>query len=254
MYSDIEVLREKDFAAYQGEDETQLLQLLNQRTEWLLPRTRSRRLRPALRGGMIDLRRSVADAVRHGGDPTRLFRRANRVRWRKWVFLCDVSASMAPYSRAFLRFLQLVAGRRRSTEVFLFGTRLTRVTPQLRRPAGPDLHLESVPDWHGGTRLGEALERFLRQYGQRGMAHGAVLFILSDGLDVGVPGQVSAAMAGLDRIARRIVWVNPLKRTQGYQPLARAMAEALPYVDELVSGHNYARLVALLRRQALAEP
>jgi uncharacterized protein with von Willebrand factor type A (vWA) domain len=81
-----------------------------------------------------------------------------------------------------------------------------------------------------------------------------VLFILSDGLDVGVPGQVSAAMAGLDRIARRIVWVNPLKRTQGYQPLARAMAEALPYVDELVSGHNYARLVALLRRQALAEP
>jgi len=254
LYSDTEVLREKDFAAYQGEDDTQLAQLLRERPEWLFPRARARRMRPALRGGLIDLRRSVADAVRHGGDPIRLFRRSRTLRWRKWLFLCDISASMSPYTRALLRFLQMVTGHRRATEVFLFGTRLTRVTPQLRRLSGAGTLVESVPDWHGGTRLGDALEQFQREYGQRGLAHGAVLFILSDGLDVGTPGKVGAVMAQIHRMAQRIIWVNPLKGSERYQPLARAMVEALPYVAELASGHSYSSLADVLRRQALAEP
>jgi uncharacterized protein len=253
LYSDIEVLREQDFATYHREDEAQLVQLLQRWPEWLQPLTSTRRLRPALRAGSIDLRRSVAEAVRRGGDPIQLLRRDRGLRWRKWVFLCDISASMAPYTRAFLLFLHAVAGRRRATEVFLFGTRLTRVTPQLRRSSRAGAILDAAPaDWHGGTRLGEALARFQREYGQRGMAHGAVLFILSDGLDLGAPGQVGEAMRQLDRIALRIAWVNPLKRTGGYQPLARAMAEAMPYLDEFVSGHNLNSLVDLLRRQALA--
>jgi uncharacterized protein with von Willebrand factor type A (vWA) domain len=263
LYSSIEVLREKDFSHYQGEDEALLAQWLDRWPEWLQPLTASRRLRPAPRGALLDLRRSVAEAVRHGGDPVRLQYRRRRLRWRKWVFLLDISASMAPYTRALLLLLQAVASRRRATEVFLFGTRLTRVTPQLRRPmaaggvrggggTGGGL-FDSVRDWHGGTRLGEALEQFEREYGRRGMAHGAVLFILSDGLDLGAAGQVARAMGRLERLAERICWVNPLKRTEAYQPLARAMAEALPYLDAFVSGHNLESLAALLRSQALAD-
>ncbi len=255
LYSDMEILREKDFAAYRKEDEERLRQAVTDRPIWLLPEMRSRRTRPDTRGSRIDLRRTLAEAIRRAGEPVRLLRRSPTRRWRKWVFLCDISASMAPYSKGLLLVLQAVAARRRATEVFLFGTRLTRVTPQLRRleKSGLEVMLHSVTDYHGGTRLGESLERFANQYGKRGMAHGAVLFVLSDGLDQGEPGQVARVMRRLERMACRIVWVNPLKRTRGYEPTAQGMSEALPHVDEFLSGHNLADLLALLNRQARAD-
>lgn len=255
LYSNIEILREKDFAAYRREDEEIIRRILADRPRWLLPDMRSRRSRPDTRGSRIDLRRTLADSIRRMGEPVRLLYRRPAQRWRKWLFLCDISASMAPYTRGLLMLLQAVAARRRATEVFLFGTRLTRVTPQLRRvnENGLDLMLQHVTDYHGGTRLGESLERFTDQYGRRGMAHGAVIFILSDGLDQGEPGRVAAAMQRLDRMACRIAWVNPLKRTRGYEPLAQGMSEALPHLDEFISGHNLADLLALLNRQARAD-
>lgn len=255
LYSDMEILREKDFAAYRREDEEILRRILADRPRWLLPDMRSRRSRPDLRGSRIDLRRTLADSIRRAGEPVRLLHRRPAQRWRKWLFLCDISASMAPYTRGLLLVLQAVAARRRATEVFLFGTRLTRVTPQLRRvnDNGLDVMLQNVTDYHGGTRLGESLERFIDLYGRRGMAHGAVIFILSDGLDQGEPGRVAAAMRRLDRMACRIAWVNPLKRTRGYAPLAQGMSEALPHLDEFISGHNLTDLLALLNRQARAD-
>lgn len=248
LYSDTEILREKDFSAFDRKDEERLLQLLLERPLWLEPRLRSRRTRPNPGGDRLDLRQTVRAAVRWGGDPVAIFHRKPVRRWRKWVFLCDISASMTPYSRALLLFTRAIAARRKATEVFLFGTRLTRVTPQLQRQGAGVAEgvLRSVRDYEGGTRLGEALEQFLRQYGRRGMAHGADLFILSDGLDHGEAGRVAAVMAQLKRLAHRIIWVNPLKQTRGYAPEAQAMKEALPFTDHFESGHNLRTLAALL--------
>lgn len=253
-YSDIELLREKDFGNYSDEDQERLTELILRYPGWLLPLRQSRRLRPVTSGGRIDLRRTVTEAIRQGGDAVRVLRKSRSARWRKWVFLCDISASMAPYSRGWLMFLQALTARRGATEVFLFGTRLTRVTPQLRRRHAESLTgLSQVKDWHGGTRLGEALDRFHRQYGRRGMAHGAVLFILSDGLDLGQPELTGAALNRLRRVANRIAWANPLKRAHDYEPTARAMRAAVPYLDDFVSGHNLQTLVDLVERQVRAE-
>ena len=251
LYSAAEVLQGKDFAAYSRADEQALIALLQRAGPWWAPRLRSRRTAPGPTGHRLDLRRTLAAGARSGGDPVRLLWRRRRYRWRKWVFLCDISASMAPYTEAFLLFLHAVAGRRQSTEVFLFGTRLTRITPQLRRSRTGQMeaYLQSVRDWHGGTRLGAALRQFNRQYGRRGLAHGALIVVISDGLDQGKADEVGVEMARLQRIAHRVAWVNPLKRSARYEPTARAMAAALPYLDDFVSGHNLASLVGLLARQ-----
>ena len=155
---------------------------------------------------------------------------------------------MAPYARALLRFCHVsVAGRRR-VEAFTVGTRLTRVTRALSRP-DPDAALaaasESVVDWSGGTRLGEALADFNHRWGAPGLARGAVVVVLSDGWDRGDPELLGTEMARLTRVARRVVWANPLKASPGYAPLVRGMAAALPYVDDFVEGHSLASLEAL---------
>lgn len=248
-YSDLELLRDKDFAAYTEVDRGILERIMAQSRVWLEPRLRSRRSRPASGGRRIDLRRTVSTAIRRAGEPLEIRWRERRRRWRKWVFLCDISASMAPYVGALLRFLQVVAARRQATEVFVFGTRLTRVTPQLRR----NRPLRAVRDWQGGTRLGESLAQFYRLYGRRGMAHGAVLFILSDGLDLGRIGLTGQVMAQLDRTVNRIVWINPLAQSANYSPTAQAMAEALPFIDEFSSGHTLQSLIDLIKRQAEAD-
>ncbi|HVA37299.1 MAG TPA: VWA domain-containing protein [Candidatus Dormibacteraeota bacterium] len=249
LYSPLEMLREKDFAAFTPADAAALRGLL-ERDAWWEARMASRRTRPAPRGRRLDLRATLASSARTGGDPLSVRRRSRRTAWRKWIFLCDVSASMAPYTEGLLQSLHVVAARRPRTEVFLFGTRLTRVTPQLRRCRSQDVgaYVAGVRDWHGGTRLGGALEGFLRQYGRRGMAHGAVVFVLSDGLDQGEAGHVEAAMRSLARLAHRIVWINPLKKSPRYEPLARGMAEALPYVSDFASGHSLGALSEVLAR------
>lgn len=152
---------------------------------------------------------------------------------------------MESYARALLRFAHAAVAARRRVEAFTLGTRLTRLTRELstRDPDEAfDRATAAVADWSGGTRLGEALGDFCELWGVRGMARGAVVVILSDGWDRGPPEMMTESMARLSRVAHRIVWVNPLKATPGYAPLAQGMAAALPYVDELVEGHSLASL------------
>jgi uncharacterized protein with von Willebrand factor type A (vWA) domain len=170
------------------------------------------------------------------------------------VLLVDVSGSMAPYGDALLRFAHAAGHARASNhrhppvEVFTIGTRLTRVTAELGR-RDPDEALAAaaaaIPDWSGGTRLGELLARFLDGWGQRGLARGAIVVVLSDGWERGDATLLGEQMARLHRLAARVVWANPLKTRPGYAPLAAGMAAALPHVDEFVEGHSLAALEQL---------
>ena len=148
---------------------------------------------------------------------------------------------MEPYARALLRFVQAAVAGRRRVEAFALGTRLTRLTRELGT-RDPDRALERaadrVVDWSGGTRLGGGLRAFNDRWGVRGMARGAVVVILSDGWDRGDPVELAQQMQRLRRVAHRLVWVNPLKVTPGYAPLARGMAAALPHIDRFVEGHS----------------
>jgi uncharacterized protein len=241
-----EVLRQKDFAAYTPAEFEEARRLMaDLRFHGAL--RRSRRRRPSRKAeGRPDLRRTVRRALRSGGEPIRRAYSETGERPRRIVLVCDVSGSMEPYSRALLRFLHAaVVGRARSygarIEAFALGTRLTRITRELSS-RDPDAALakaaRSVPDWSGGTRLGEGLRAFNDQWGVRGMARGSVVVILSDGWDRGDPALLAEQMQRLQRVAYRTVWVNPLKASPGYAPLAAGMAAALPFVDEFVEGHS----------------
>lgn len=160
---------------------------------------------------------------------------------RRIVLLLDVSGSMENYARALIRFLHATVAGRARVEAFALGTRLTRLTRELSS-RDPDRALaaaaDAVSDWSGGTRLGEGLRSFNDEWGCRGLARGAVVVILSDGWDRGEPGQMDEQMGRLHRVAHRVIWVNPLKASPGYQPLARGMAAALPHVDHFLEGHS----------------
>lgn len=246
-YSAVEVLRHKDLATLTREEwreAARLLALLRTTSEL----RRSRRLRPTRhRRGQPDLRATLRRAMRTDGEPVRPGRRAPTTRPRRLVLIADVSGSMEPYARAVLRFAQAAVAARGPgrVEAFAIGTRLTRLTRELGG-RDPDVALRraaaSVEDYSGGTRLGEALRDFNDRWGARGMARGAVVVIVSDGWDRGDPEALGSQMARLGRVARRVVWVNPLKASPGYQPLARGMAAALPYVDQFVEGHSLAAL------------
>lgn len=247
-WSASEVLRGKDFAACSAAELDEAARLM---ADLRLggARRRSRRLRPSgRRGSRPDLRGTVRAALRTDGEAVHPVRRSPTTRPRRVVLLVDVSGSMEPYARALLRFLHAAVAGRQQVEAFALGTRLTRLTRELSTH-DPDAALrraaDAVPDWSGGTRLGEGLQSFNDSWGVRGMARGAVVVILSDGWDRGDPAVLGEQLARLGRVAHRIVWANPLKATPGYEPLAAGMAAALPYVDEFVDGHCLDSLVNL---------
>ena len=249
-FSAHEVLRAKDFADY---DEAELAEARRLMADLRLlgAARRSRRLRPSRRPrGHPDLRRTVGAALRTGGEPLQRRTLARRTRPRPIVVLLDVSGSMETYSRALLRFAHAAVAGRTRVEVFTLGTRLTRLTRELTT-RDPDAALaraaDAVPDWSGGTRLGEGLRAFNDAWGVRGMARGATVVILSDGWDRGDPAELSEQMARLSRVAHRVVWVNPLKASPDYAPLAQGMAAALPFVDDFVEGHSLDALEELAR-------
>jgi len=247
-YSPVDVLRTKNFALYTAEEFDELHKLLADLNLSGALR-RSRRLEPASRG-RHDPRRTLRSALRTGGEPMRhRFRRA-RSQPRRVVLLCDISGSMAPYSRALLRFMHAGVISGEHLEAFVLGTRLTRITRELATK-DPDRALKSaagaVKDWSGGTRLGDTVKEFVDRWGQRGMARGSVVVILSDGWDRGDVEVLAEQMMRLSRLAYKVIWVNPLKAAPGYQPLARGMAAALPYVDVFLSGHNFESLEELAR-------
>ena len=212
------------------------------------PRRASRRRQPDARGDVLDMRRLLRRSLRTGGDVVDRTYRARKEVPRKLVVLCDVSGSMDAYSRALLLFLHAVVGSGRGVEAFAFGTRLSRLTPDLatRDPeAAIERCTEAVVDWGAGTRIGASLKEFNDIYGRRALSRGAVVVVVSDGWERDDPELVGREMAKLARAAYAVVWVNPLKGNPEYQPLAGGMRAALPYVDRFVAGHNLRSLEEL---------
>jgi uncharacterized protein with von Willebrand factor type A (vWA) domain len=243
LASPVELLKEKSFSRCSREELSQLAELMS-RIDLSVPRRRTRR-REAARAGTPDLRRTLRRSFRTGGEPLERAWRRRRKRSRRLILLLDVSGSMDAYSRALVMFAHAALRSDKRWEAFCFGTRLTRVTRQLEG-SDPDEALgraaAEVLDWDGGTRIGESLKRFLDEYGHSGLARGAVVVLCSDGLEVGDPELLAEQMARLHRLAYRVVWLNPLQEDPAYEPLARGMKAALPYVDVFASGHSLASL------------
>ena len=246
-YSAEELLRHKDFDAMTYQETEQVRRLLEQ-APWRVAQRKTRRLRPA-KSGTIDLRRSARHAIRSSGELVRLFKRKPRMRRRPLVLVCDVSGSMERYSRLLMMFAHAIA-RREDLEAFVFSTRLTRIT-RLLRQRDLDRALASVSkgvhDLSGGTRIGDALADFNRRWARRVLGHGAVVIIISDGWDRGDPAQLTAELVHLRRTAHRLIWLNPLLGSEGYQPLTRGMVAALPYCDDFLTAHNLQALEDLGR-------
>ncbi|MEU9885630.1 VWA domain-containing protein [Sphaerisporangium sp. NPDC051011] len=245
--SAVEVLRHRDVARMTAAELAEIHRMLALVRAPREPR-RTRRLTPSHRG-RLDPRRTMRETLRRGGEVARLSRRSRRVRPRRVVLLVDVSGSMAPYADTLLRLAHALVRREpRATEVFSVGTRLTRVTAELRHrdPATAMREVSAaIPDWSGGTRLGDELKRFL----DRGSgARGAIVVIASDGWERGDPSLLGLQMARLSRLAHRVVWVNPHKGQEGYQPLTGGMRAALPHVGAFVAGHSLAAFEELAER------
>lgn len=247
-FSATEILRHKDFATYNAEEMALSQQLMARLRLVSTPRKSLRLSAASGRAPRPDLRRTVRASLRAGGEPMRRHWREPGVRPRRLVLLLDVSGSMDPYARALVRFVHAAVAGRQRVEAFALGTRLTRLTRELSS-RDPDTAMAQasarVPDWNGGTRLGEGIGRFNDEWGQRGMARGAVVVIMSDGWDRGDPEVLSEQMQRLKRVAHRLIWVNPLKVTPGYAPLARGMAAALPHLDAFVEGHSISAMEEL---------
>jgi uncharacterized protein len=243
LASDAERLSGRRFDALEPGELAQLYRLMS-RLRLATPPRLSRRYRTG-RGPRTDLRRTLRDSRRTGGDPVRLAQRRRRVVPRRLVMLCDISGSMEPYARAYLQFLTCAAAAGPDAEAFVFATRLTRITRALAS-RNPERAIQraaaAAPDWSSGTRIGDALKAFNDRHGRRGMARGAVVVILSDGWERGDPDLVGREMGRLARLAHRIVWVNPRMVASGFTVRAGGMVAALPHCDALVSGHSFEAL------------
>ena len=242
-----ELLREKDFAEMTPDEYRRVRRLIAAIAE-NRPLRDSRRRRSDPRGDRLDMRRLIRQSLRTGGDPVDRPYRARKEVPRKLVVLCDVSGSMDAYARALVLFLHAAVGSGPGVEAFAFGTRLSRLTPELgtRDPESAlEKCTEAVTDWGSGTRIGASLKEFNDLYGKRALSRGAIVVIVSDGWERQDPELVGREMARLARAAYAVVWVNPLKGNPEYQPLAGGMRAALPYIDRFLSGHNLRSLEEL---------
>jgi uncharacterized protein with von Willebrand factor type A (vWA) domain len=255
-YSPRDVLRHKDFAELTGEEREEVRALVRG-LGLRLGERRTRRSRPG-GGPLLDLRRTLRRSLRRGGEVVEWARREPRARPRPLVVIADVSGSMERYTRMLLLFAYgLSRGVPGSVETFVFGTRLTRITRELGG-RDPDQALAAVarrvPDWSGGTRIGEALRAFNFRWGRRVLGRGAAALVVSDGWDRGDPLALGEEMARLQRSCHRLIWLNPLLGDARYEPLARGMRAALPFVDDFLPAHNLASLEGLGRRLSALEP
>jgi uncharacterized protein len=246
--SDTEVLRHRDVAELSATDRAELVRLFTS----LKPRPPVRRgaRRHPSHSGEIDPRRTLRAQLRQVGEPARVRYRRRGTRPRRVVMLIDVSGSMRPYADSLLRLAHtLVQASPRQVEVFTIGTRLTRVTPAMRhRDPERALRLagDVVPDWSGGTRLGEVLKVFLDRWGQRGTARRAVVVVCSDGWERGDATLLGAQVQRLAGLAHRVVWLNPHRGKPGYQPVQAGIVAVLPYLGDLIAGHSMASFADLL--------
>jgi uncharacterized protein with von Willebrand factor type A (vWA) domain len=239
--STAEVLRHRDVSSMSAAEKRRLAELFAS----VRPRPPLRRTARHQRWhrGQIDAHRTLRASLRRVGEPAELVHRRRGVRPRRVVLLLDVSGSMSGYADALLRLAQRFAVSGPAVEVFTVGTRVTQVTRALRL-RDPDRAIiaagDVVPDWSGGTRLGESLRFFLDRWGQRGMARGSVVVIFSDGWERGDAALLGEQVARLHRIAHRVVWVNPHRGKAGYEPLQAGVVAALPHVDDFLAGHSLA--------------
>jgi uncharacterized protein with von Willebrand factor type A (vWA) domain len=255
MASQAEVLRHRDIADLSATDKARLAALF----ETLKPRApqRTAHRRTPWHRGDVDAQRTLRQMLRRMGEPGEVAWRRPSKRPRRVVLLLDVSGSMSSYADALLRLAHRfshpkVARDTRGVprvEVFTIGTRLTRVTRAMRM-RDPERAIvaagETVPDWSGGTRLGETMRIFLDRWGQRGLARGAVVVVFSDGWERGDAALLGEQMRRLHSIAHRVVWVNPHVGKDGYLPVQQGIVAALPYVDDLVAGHSLATFADLI--------
>ena len=234
-----ERMNDREFSAL-TEDELALIQRLVERLPLVPPLRRGRRTRRHPAAGAIDIRATLRRSHRTAGDPVRLLHRKRTTKPRRIILIADVSGSMEPYARIYLHLMR-GAVRAIKAEAFVFATHLTRLTRQLatvqtevayRRAA------EAANDWSGGTRIGSSLRAFIDEFGRRGMARGAVVVIVSDGWESESPQLLGEAMERLSRLAHHVIWVNPRKAAQSFEPSTAGMAAALPFVDTFLSGHS----------------
>jgi hypothetical protein len=254
-YSAADVLRHKDFAELTGDELAEVRRLVAG-LAWRIQEKRARRFRPGS-GPPPDLRRTLRRNLRHGGEALAWAGRERKRKPRPVVVLADISGSMERYTRLLLLFAYgLTGGAAGTVETFVFGTRLTRITRQLR---GRDVDRalteasRAVPDWSGGTRIGDALHAFNFRWGRRVLGGGPVVLLISDGWDRGEPERLREEMARLQRSCHRLIWLNPLLGSPDYEPLARGMRTALPYVDDFLPVHNLASLEQLAAHLAGVE-
>ena len=248
-FSASELLRHKDFGDLSPHELSEVRRLIAD-LRWRAATRKLRRTRRATSGPHLDPRRALRENLSHGGEILTLPRRTPRRKPRPLVLICDISGSMARYTGLLLRFLHALRQGRGGVETFVFGTRLTRITRQLRTRDTEQALAEvagEVLDWGGGTRIGDSLSAFNRVWGRRVLGHDATVVIISDGWDRGEPLILSAEMAHLQRLAHRLVWLNPLLGLTGYEPLTRGMRAALPHIDDFLSAHNLASLEMLAR-------
>jgi len=251
-FSHDEQLRKKDFAQCSWE-EVQAAKQLIQRMRWRLEERPTRRRRAARRGRLLDFRRTLRRNMRFGGEPLLLAWRETRTTPRPLVVICDISGSMERYSRILLQFVHAITAGLGQVESFVFGTRLTRITRQLRQQDiddALDMVSKHVMDWSGGTRIGDAVKAFNYRWGRRVLGHGPVVLLISDGWDRGEPELLRREMDRLQRSCHRLIWLNPLLGSPGYEPLTVGMQAALPFVDDFLPVHNLVSLEQLGARLA----
>ena len=248
--SSLEVERTKRFSDC-SDDELAAVRRMIAKVRLQPPMRTTRRYRADPRGSQIDIRRMARSAMNMNDAAPELFRIDRKDKPRPVVLLLDVSGSMADHSRNLLQFAYSMRRAAQKVEVFCFGTRLTRITPLLDR-RNPDTALKlaakRVVDWDGGTRIGDSIEAFVKDWGRRGLSRGATVIICSDGLDRGDPATLADAIEKLERLSHRIVWMNPLHDVGGGGPPTLAMAVASPHIDEVASGKNLESLEAFAAR------
>lgn len=256
-----ELLRGKDFAQMNASEMADAKRAIS---ELRLPfdLVRTRRFKPDSRGGRIDPRAMMRMAARTGGELVLPKFRSPREVHPPLVVLADISGSMSQYTRIFLHFLHALTEKRRRVHAFVFGTRLTNLTRQMRH-RDPDVALAdcsaAVKDWSGGTRIGDALGDFNRLWSRRVLGQGAVVLLITDGLERDDVAGLSAEMERLHKSCRRLIWLNPLLRFDGFEAKARGVRAMLPHVDEFRAVHNLDALADLcasldLRSAASVDP
>ncbi|NJN19404.1 MAG: VWA domain-containing protein, partial [Oscillochloris sp.] len=247
-----ELLQRKEFSAMTPEELAQIKRLIQQ-IDWQVNRRTTRRRRAHRHGDQLHARRVLRDAARYMGDPVRIHWRRRITRPRPLILIADISGSMEKYARLLLQFLYSVSRSAERVECFVFGTRLTRITAQLRLgniDRAIDEAARQVVDWAGGTRIGASMDEFNRRWSRRVLRRGAVVILISDGWEQGDPAQLQKAVRLIQHRCHRLIWLNPLLGRATYQPAVAGMHAALQHVDDFLPIHNFQSLNALAERLA----